>query len=326
MDTILVKQSIGRTVRSFSHRNPTYFYLEHAVDCFGPWVFMVPLAVAAAIRSHRRSGDSLPILATVWFIVPILFFTLISGKRINYVVPVTPALGLLCGWYFTSKAREEAGSRRAEIWLLRTACALIALIGLALAAAAVALESGAWKPALGSSELDAGLREMLTWLTPERAAIAVALCALPLALGVAAFFLAARNTVKAVVALAAAVLLMGMPIDFVALPALNPVKSGRTFSETVNRNAGASGRVYMFTDDFSGVFNLYTGRLRIPVVTNEEHLRKLLERPDVFVITRMRDAEATLGPETAEGHVIYHEGIGHAAMVLLKGRPTASEK
>jgi 4-amino-4-deoxy-L-arabinose transferase-like glycosyltransferase len=325
-DVILVRQTIGRAVHSYSHRKPFYFYLEHAVGCFAPWVVIAPLAVAAAIRSHRRGGESVPLLATVWFIVPIVFFSLMSGKRVNYVVPVTPALGLLCGWYFTSKAREEMGCRRAELWLLRTACVLIMLVCLTLAAVLTAHESGAWKAILGSSDLDAELREFLMWLTPARVALGVALCALSLAAGVAAFFLAARNTVKGVLVLVAAVLLIGIPLDVAVVPVVNHVESGRNFSETVNRNAGASGRVYMFTDDFSGVFNLYTGRLRIPVIKNREDLRSLLGSPDVFVITRMKDAEAALGPETAEGHVIYHEGVGQDAMVLLKGGPTASEK
>jgi hypothetical protein len=143
-----------------------------------------------------------------------------------------------------------------------------------------------------------------------------------------AFLAASRSAVRAAVLLAAAVLLLGLPVDLTITPALNTVKSGVGLSAAVNSNAGPSGQVFMFMDEFSGLYNLYTGRLHMPIITDDEELRDLLQRPDALVIATDKQAGNVLGPEKLKEHTVYREGVGHRAMVVLKGTgppPTGHE-
>ena len=322
-DTILVRQHVSRTVESYGHAKPVYFYLLKSFSRFAPWVLIVPVALVAAVRAWRRTGEQTPLLAAMWFLVPILFLSIISGKRPNYVLPVTPALGLLCGWYFTSKVRQEPGFRRAETWMLRITCGLAALVILVLTVGILALKTGACRLPLTSADVDRQLTAGLSNLTPWRVALGLPLSAILLGLCVLAFFLVLRNAQRAIVALAAAVMLMGVLGDFVVTPAFHTEQSGRRLGEVVNKNAGPTGRVFLFHAVFDGLYNLYTGRVTMPVIRDEKQLRDLLEQPDVLVITTDEHARQVLGPERLKEHTIYTEGQGHDTTVVLQGIPPA---
>jgi len=116
--TILLRQQLGRAIHSYSHRNPFYYYALLAPGYLFPWSLLLPFALVAAVRQWRRAGDDLALFAALWLAVPIVFFSFISCKRINYILPAVPAVGLLCGWHLTRACARALSRRRGGAGIL----------------------------------------------------------------------------------------------------------------------------------------------------------------------------------------------------------------
>jgi len=309
--TILVKQQLGRVVRSYSHRNPFYYYVLLAPGFYFPWSLVLPIAFAAALRYWRRTGQGFPLFAALWLIVPIIFFSLISGKRINYVLPTVPALGLVCGWYLTAQDVGEKGRLWADR-LLRVTLGMLFVFALA-GIVMVALAPGLAR----RFELRQEVRSAFSsGFALEGAAAGLVLPAAACLLG-----LVRRGNLPAwrATALGVAVLLFTPTVDVALTPVANQFKSGRAFACAVNRRAGAERTVYLYRNDLSGLYNLYTGRLRMPVVEAPEDLVALLAQPRALVIADAAQVRDALTPERIRKHTILQEKVGHRSMVLLGG-------
>jgi 4-amino-4-deoxy-L-arabinose transferase-like glycosyltransferase len=132
----LVHQHMVRYARTWSHAAPWYYYFGEFPSGFFPWVLFLPGAFVLAWRSGRDrppSGLRPALFPLAWFAAGFVLFSLSSGKRGAYLLPLYPAAALLVGRLWDRAL--EAGAR--ERWvgvplaLLSGAGALIAL-GLAL--------------------------------------------------------------------------------------------------------------------------------------------------------------------------------------------------
>ncbi len=316
---ILFGQNIGRAVASFSHREPIYWYLVWAPVCFFPWTFILPVCVAAAIRQWRRTQESLPVLAVVWLVVPLVFLSLVSGKRANYIVPVVPAVGILSGWYLGSAARGQGNFAAATGWLLKVAFGILIVLTVGLAAALVVVAFLPNLPEGFTGRPKDFLESLAQWLSGGRLVAAVVMLMVPLGVCVARVALGLRQGPAAGLALAAAVLLLGLPQDLIITPALNPLQSARSFACAVQRHVKGARQVYVFGSDYAGVYNLYLGMVRMPVIRTRARLGVLVREPEVLVIADARDATAALTPEDFARCLRHSEQVGGRQMVLLAG-------
>ena len=84
----------------FHHLQPPYFYLFVAFAGLLPWPFFLPGAIARLKRLGARDDErgGLLLLAWVWALVPILFFSLSKSKLPAYILPSFPPLAILIGW------------------------------------------------------------------------------------------------------------------------------------------------------------------------------------------------------------------------------------
>lgn len=91
-DAILWTQSAGRMAQSFAHARPWWFFLAALPLLLFPWVL-----VPSIWRAARRAAWSEPglRLAAVWGLSGLLFFSVISGKQLHYLVPELPAAALV---------------------------------------------------------------------------------------------------------------------------------------------------------------------------------------------------------------------------------------
>lgn len=89
---IFLKQTTGRISSSFAHQRPIYYYFYSLPLLFFPFSFFLPFSL---IRKdiYRESR-----FLFLWFLVPFIIFSLISGKLIIYLLPLYPAIS-----YFISK-------------------------------------------------------------------------------------------------------------------------------------------------------------------------------------------------------------------------------
>ena len=87
------------TSNEFHHRQPAYFYLFIALVGVVPWTFFLPAAIARVRRLQARDNrrGELLLLAWIWALLPIAFFSLSGSKLPAYVLPSFPALAILIG-------------------------------------------------------------------------------------------------------------------------------------------------------------------------------------------------------------------------------------
>ncbi|MBI5117334.1 glycosyltransferase family 39 protein [Candidatus Poribacteria bacterium] len=105
--SLLKQQTEGRMFQSYSHRQPIYYYLMQILWQLFPWTVFLPLSAYAIKREGKlRENQGLRFLL-VWFLSVFLFFTLISGKRSQYILPSFPAAGLILGWALVNSNPDE---------------------------------------------------------------------------------------------------------------------------------------------------------------------------------------------------------------------------
>jgi 4-amino-4-deoxy-L-arabinose transferase-like glycosyltransferase len=106
------------------HPQPVWFFGAVALGGALPWTaFLLPaLARARALRPRQSEQDSLLVLAWMWVLVPIAFFSFSGAKPTGYILPVFPALAILLG---VEAERAWNGERTRP---LRVAAALTSLV------------------------------------------------------------------------------------------------------------------------------------------------------------------------------------------------------
>ncbi len=172
-----VQEHFQRFTTTMHHRvHPAWYFIPVLAGGVAPFLFVIAAGWWAALR-HPGPGFSPSLFLALWALVVFVFFSASGSKLPGYILPLAPALALLGGAYVA-----RASPRR----LLVAQSAVIASIGLALAAAAPRLAR------VGADRLD-----------PFAGAYSAALIAAGLALaaaGVYAAVLALRGRAAASVA------------------------------------------------------------------------------------------------------------------------------
>lgn len=91
-NAIFLGQTSGRLVKSFAHQLPFWWYLERLPLLLLPWLFFKPFWQGAKNLNLSDNGVRFCI---AWVLPVLIAFSLISGKRIHYLLPLMPAFSLL---------------------------------------------------------------------------------------------------------------------------------------------------------------------------------------------------------------------------------------
>jgi len=107
------------------HKEPFYYYLMYLPLAAFPWIFLLP----AASRGLRRSpaGRSRVQLLVLWAAVPLVFFSISSGKLVTYILPCFVPFSLLLA---AGLQRLDRHDRRVMIGLAAAAVVLALFTGL----------------------------------------------------------------------------------------------------------------------------------------------------------------------------------------------------
>ncbi|MFK7896505.1 MAG: ArnT family glycosyltransferase [Myxococcota bacterium] len=132
----------GRFFSGTSHVRPFYYFLFQLPLDFLPWAFFLPFAIPVLWNRARTSPAEPSAHATsaarflaCWALVPLIFFTLSAGKRGVYLLPIFPALSMIC--LYAAPGYAASGiwplAEPARNWARRSfvCVAVIALIELA---------------------------------------------------------------------------------------------------------------------------------------------------------------------------------------------------
>ncbi len=101
-----------------------YYYVPTLCAGMLPWSLFFPALVYVLYRSHGR-GDAKSRYLMIWCGVELLFFSLASGKRSNYILPVYPALALLLGVWWQELMDRAAAFSPAVLRLSKASAVLL---------------------------------------------------------------------------------------------------------------------------------------------------------------------------------------------------------
>ncbi|MDD5228278.1 MAG: glycosyltransferase family 39 protein [Methylococcales bacterium] len=91
-NAIFLGQTSGRLVKSFAHQLPFWWYLEQLPLLLLPWLFFKPLWQGVKKLNLNDYGVRFCI---AWMLPVFIMFSVVSGKRLHYLLPLIPALALL---------------------------------------------------------------------------------------------------------------------------------------------------------------------------------------------------------------------------------------
>jgi len=131
---LLFAQNIGRVTGEFGgHEKPFYYYLKYLFIHFLPWLFFVPMSIAA--NSREADGVRQKDL-TGWMLFVVVFFSVITSKRDIYILSVYPAAAMLVAAAWPKFAGMSANWNRFSAWPLLGTMFVLGAAGLLVPAAA----------------------------------------------------------------------------------------------------------------------------------------------------------------------------------------------
>ena len=119
----------------FNNQHPWWFYIVGLLALLFPWpIFMLFRRPAQAHEAHDASKNIAKdtfLLAWVWLLAILLFFSIPRSKLIGYVLPVLPPLALLAaaGWQGAMAGRRHEGRWFAALAALPLLVALVITFG-----------------------------------------------------------------------------------------------------------------------------------------------------------------------------------------------------
>ncbi|MBD3792379.1 MAG: glycosyltransferase family 39 protein, partial [Campylobacterales bacterium] len=101
---IFFGQTANRMVDSFAHQRPLWWYLMLLPLLLFPWLFYRPF-----YRSLKEMVIDTPLKIVVgWLLAVLLFFSLISGKQVHYVIPEIVAFSLVFTRVLTGARSQQS--------------------------------------------------------------------------------------------------------------------------------------------------------------------------------------------------------------------------
>ena len=166
----ILEHNLARyTTDIYRHKQPFWYYLPVVLVGLIPWVIFVIAAVVDAFRDWRYSvaepegKEDLRAYLALWFILPIVFFSLSQSKLPGYILPAIPAATILLADFILR--REQAGDTPSQ-WLVLTHAALCAaLMAAALIVPFRLVQQEVTKPAIIVATALVAIGVAMLWLT-----------------------------------------------------------------------------------------------------------------------------------------------------------------
>lgn len=252
--TILIKQNVGRTVGSFAHAKPWYSYFIDLPTIVLPWTLAFIGVIPETIRSVREKNRAV-IFIVLWLAVVFIFFSLVSGKRSQYLMPLMPAFALIVGY----------GLIKLENWSMRTL--FLDTIGVLISFVLLAvLIFPVLQPmfAVRHEELRVFGLEIAGWRAWALYAEGVLAV---IALGVGFTMALQKRMTSEIYAFSIAFLLLFATLQIYYFPAFDRIKSARLASSEIRAMLPPGGTVAFYGGRYTEGWNFYLDRPVIPVAT-----------------------------------------------------------
>jgi len=141
-NAIFLGQTSGRLVESFAHKLPWWWYLEILPLLLLPWLLWKPLWIGLRKLTYQDPGIR---FCLAWALPVFIAFSLISGKRIHYLLPLAPAAALILARAVDDITEPERWERAHSVVM-----AAFGLLGAALLLLLWLNDAYHWRPDLSS--------------------------------------------------------------------------------------------------------------------------------------------------------------------------------
>jgi len=270
-NNILLKQTFGRLVKSYSHEKPFYYYLYKFPFHILPWSLFIPGACYYFWKQRREIPEiRFPL---VWFLAPFIFLSIVSGKRGLYLLPLYPAAAMLMAKFWRDHiCMEEKESHliRQELFMLPAifVFGVFVLAGIGLNVL----------PVFKTVFTDMPQSEQILLLS------AGGLISFFGLLGIVMLFSRFRIR-SAFTVLSAAMIVLAVCTVFVVYPQLNRSKSARFFAQRINTIVGPEDKLVASFDP--ELFNYYLHRYPIPHIKDDDVFLDMIEPSErVYLLTK----------------------------------------
>ncbi|MCP4639262.1 MAG: glycosyltransferase family 39 protein [bacterium] len=239
----LFRQIVGRVFLGVSKKQPFWYYFEALPLDLAPWTLLLPWSLPW-IWKHRKEGEGMRLLLA-WVVPAFVVFSLMSGKRALYLLPLYPALAILL-----ARSVLDLMDGNHASWRRRSAYAWAAIMVLLSSAPFVLLQTpyaDIWTPA---------------FLTITGACLVSALDTVVHAVKADANRLHVRlaGAIVAVAALAAVVV----------LPSINPHKSASAFCAPIRQLVADEAKFRLWSLGFSREeYIFYAHRAHTPFLVDD---------------------------------------------------------
>ena len=129
LNNLLFKQTVGRGIDSFAHKEPIWYYFPRLLWSFAPWTILYIAMIVKGIRNKLFASDSF-LFFVVIMVTNIVMLSLISAKVDVYLMPIYPFVVYLCSAIFHKDNSEKSVNIslivQAVIFVLFFPCLLIA--------------------------------------------------------------------------------------------------------------------------------------------------------------------------------------------------------
>jgi 4-amino-4-deoxy-L-arabinose transferase-like glycosyltransferase len=121
---------------AYRHKQPFWYFLPVALIGLVPWTIFVVAALVDAIRDWRYSvtepqgREDLRTYLAVWFLLPIIFFSLSQSKLPGYILPAIPAGTVLLADFIFRREQEQAKPGMSLVAAHATLCAVLMVAAL----------------------------------------------------------------------------------------------------------------------------------------------------------------------------------------------------
>ena len=295
---VLLHQNVERYVSAWNAAHPVWYYLWRFPAGFSPWIVFLPWGVAQAFAADEKERRGAARFLVTWMAAILLFFSLSTGKRGVYIIPLYPAAAILVA-RLLARASGMAGSAadparrrlRAPLWIWAGVALLLAV---ALPIAARRLHAG---------------------IAPLAAGLGILLAAGALA---AAVLHARGRGAGAVAALIGSLLLIVLVATEGLLPRVNRYENIRGFADLVRQKL-QPGAPFATTEGKRDAWVFYTGRFAEETDTPEaivEYLSRAGPRDLLIEDDLLRRVDLAGVPGVVE--VLRGTVAGHSVHLLRK--------
>ena len=128
LENILFKQTVVRFAKSWHHFQPVYYYVKVLIYDFFPWSIFLYYFLWQIWKNRKeiKLTDSQKFLFS-WFLFTVIFFSIPSGKRGLYILPMYPAISIITA-DFLFKFKEKKWVKYA----LNTIGAILVILALGI--------------------------------------------------------------------------------------------------------------------------------------------------------------------------------------------------